>query len=96
MNRDDPQKAPDVDAAAFPVSISRWGRHYFQDFPWRHTRDPYHLLMAEVMLHRTRAAQVAPVWVRFMERFPAPGALAAAPVEDLHDALYSLGLRLAH
>jgi A/G-specific adenine glycosylase len=57
------------------------------------TEDPYRILMAEVMLHRTQAPQVAPVYERFITRYPNVPVLARAMRNELHDALYSLGLR---
>ncbi len=51
-----------------------------RDLPWRRTRDPYAVLVSEVMLQQTQAARVAPAFERFMTRFPTLGALAAAPL----------------
>jgi A/G-specific adenine glycosylase len=45
------------------------------------------------MLHRTQALQVLPVYSRFVERYPDATSLAQASVEDLHEQLFSLGLR---
>jgi len=82
-----------IDARAFRRAIIAWGREHFRPFPWRLTEDPYRILMAEVMLHRTQAPQVVPVYERFIARYPDVPALARATREELHDALYSLGLR---
>lgn len=82
-----------VDAVAFRRALITWGKEHFLRFPWRLTRDPYRILMAEVMLHRTQATQVVPVYERFVERYPDVPSLAWATREYLHDALYSLGLR---
>jgi len=46
--------------------------------PWRFTRDPWAILVSEVMLQQTQAARVVPHWERFLARFPEPAALAAA------------------
>ena len=51
-----------------------------RDLPWRRTRDPYAVLVSEVMLQQTQASRVAPVFERFMARFPTLQALAAAPL----------------
>ena len=72
--------------------VSWWkirGRRY----PWRESRDPYRVFIAEVMLHRTRADQVAPIYIRFIERYPTVNDLATADLKDLEDILYPLGLR---
>ena len=78
---------------AFRKALTSWGQEHFRPFPWRLTEDPYRILMAEVMLHRTQAPQVTPVYERFIERYPDVPALARATKEELHDDLYSLGLR---
>ena len=79
--------------AAFRRALTSWGQEHFRPFPWRLTEDPYRILMAEVMLHRTQAPQVVPVYERFVERYPAVPVLAQATKEELHQVLYSLGLR---
>jgi A/G-specific adenine glycosylase len=82
-----------VDAIALRAALIGWGRMNFRDFPWRFTDDPYCILMAEVMLHRTQARQVVPVYERFIEKYPDLYSLAEASEEELHTVLYSLGLR---
>lgn len=81
-----------IDNVAFRVALIAWGREHFRSFPWRLTEDPYCILMAEVMLHRTQASQVVPVYERFIERYPEVSTLAGATKEELHQVLYSLGL----
>jgi A/G-specific adenine glycosylase len=81
-----------VDVEVFRKALTDWGREHFRSFPWRLTTDPYHILMAEVMLHRTQASQVVPVYERFVERYPDVPSLARATKDDLHDILRSLGL----
>ena len=54
-----------------------------RDLPWRRTRDPYAVLVSEVMLQQTQAARVAPAFERFMDRFPTLSALAAAPLASV-------------
>lgn len=51
-----------------------------RDLPWRKTREPYAVLVSEMMLQQTQAARVAPRFERFMDRFPTLGSLAAAPL----------------
>jgi len=82
-----------VDVIAFRKALIDWGKKNFRKFPWRFSSDPYHILMAEVMLHRTKALQVVPVFERFLSRYPSLVALAEASEEDLHEMLYSLGLK---
>ncbi len=81
-----------VNAASFRQSLIAWGRAHFRPFPWRLTDDPYRLLLAEVMLHRTQARQVVPVYGRFVARYPDVPTLAQAGREELRAVLAPLGL----
>jgi A/G-specific adenine glycosylase len=49
-----------------------------RDLPWRSTRDPWAVLVSELMLQQTQASRVEPVWGRFLRRFPSVAACAAA------------------
>jgi len=49
-----------------------------RDLPWRHTQDPYAILVSEVMLQQTQVDRVVPRYLRWLERWPAVEALAAA------------------
>ncbi|MDW8130256.1 MAG: NUDIX domain-containing protein [Bryobacterales bacterium] len=65
--------------------------------PWRGSRDPYRIWIAEVMLQQTRAATVARHYARFLERFPDVGTLAAAARPEVLLAWAGLGYyRRAH
>jgi len=72
--------------------LKEWGEDNLREFPWRETRNPYHLLMAEFMLIRTQAKQVVPVYREFLERYPSLDDLSAATREDVADILQPLGL----
>jgi A/G-specific adenine glycosylase len=52
-----------------------WGRRNFRHFPWRHEQDPWLTFLAEFLLQRTRAEQVASVFQRLAGRFPTPRSL---------------------
>jgi A/G-specific adenine glycosylase len=82
-----------MDPRAFRSALIAWGRSHFRSFPWRLTDNPYHILMAEVMLHRTQAPQVVPVYLRFQAQYPTISASARATKQELHALLYPLGLR---
>ena len=69
-----------------------WGRANFSEFPWRHAVNPFHSLVAEILLQRTRADQVVQVYYAFVQRFPSPGALGASSVADVSEVIFSLGL----
>lgn len=81
-----------VDLVSFRKTLIAWGQQHFRSFPWRLTEDSYRILIAEVLLHRTQAPQVVPGYERFIECYPDVPELASASKEELHDALYSLGL----
>lgn len=78
--------------------LQQWGRDHFRDFPWRHTDDPYHIMIAEFMLHRTRADQVVPVYTEFIRQYPDVFSLARADISDVRKVTEHLGLhwRSAH
>jgi len=59
--------------------------------PWRETRDPYRVLVSEVMLQQTQVSRVVPVYERFVEAFPTAEALAAAPLDDVLRVWRGLG-----
>ena len=54
-----------------------------RDLPWRHTRDPYAILVSEVMLQQTQVDRVVPRYERWLERWPTVEALAAASPADV-------------
>ena len=55
-----------------------------RDLAFRHTSDPWAILVSEVMAQQTQAARAAEAWTRFMHRYPTPASLAAAsPAEAL-------------
>lgn len=81
-----------INLQEFRENLIAWGKDNFREFPWRFTSDPYHILMAEVMLHRTQAGQVVPVYERFMKAYPTLPKLAQATEDEIYEALKSLGL----
>ncbi len=64
------------------------GRH---DLPWRKTRDPYRILVSEVMLQQTQVERVIPFYTRFVEQFPTVKQLADAPLSEVLRAWQGLG-----
>jgi A/G-specific adenine glycosylase len=63
--------------------VLAWGLPRLRDLPWRHTRDPWAVLVSEVMLQQTQVARVIPKWHAFLDEFPTTGACAAAPLGDV-------------
>src|SRR5688500_19680007 len=63
--------------------LLEWFRTNARDLPWRRTRDPYAILVSEVMLQQTQVARVLPYYTRFLERFPTVEDLANAATSDV-------------
>ena len=68
-----------------------WFRRNGRDLPWRRTRDPYAILVSEVMLQQTQVERVVPRYLAWLERWPTVDALAAAPLADAIRAWQGLG-----
>ena len=68
-----------------------WFRENGRDLPWRRTRDPYAILVSEVMLQQTQVERVIPRWLAWLERWPTPAALAAASPADVIREWQGLG-----
>jgi A/G-specific adenine glycosylase len=68
-----------------------WFSENGRDLPWRRTRDPYAILVSEVMLQQTQAARVVPRWLAWLERWPTPAALAEASTADVIREWQGLG-----
>jgi A/G-specific adenine glycosylase len=68
-----------------------WYAERGRELPWRETRDPYAILVSEVMLQQTQAARVVPRWLDWLERWPSAQALAAAPTGEVIRAWQGLG-----
>jgi A/G-specific adenine glycosylase len=64
-------------------ALLRWSARTRRDLPWRRTRDPWAILVSEVMLQQTQVPRVIPKYHAFLERFPTVAACAAAPVADV-------------
>jgi A/G-specific adenine glycosylase len=68
-----------------------WFRKNGRDLPWRRTRDPYAILVSEVMLQQTQVERVVPRYLVWLERWPTAGALAASPLADVIREWQGLG-----
>ena len=68
-----------------------WFEERGRDLPWRGTRDPYAILVSEVMLQQTQVARVVPRYVAFLERWPTADALASASPGDVIREWQGLG-----
>ncbi len=76
---------------AFTADVLAWGVPRLRDLPWRRTRDPWAILVSEVMLQQTQVSRVIPRWTAFLERFPTPTACAHAPLGDVLREWQGLG-----
>jgi len=65
------------------MAILDWAEAERRDLPWRRTRDPWAVLVSELMLQQTQVARVVGAYPAFIARFPTPTACAAAPVADV-------------
>jgi A/G-specific adenine glycosylase len=65
------------------VRLFAWYAENGRDLPWRHTSDPYAILLSEVMLQQTQVERVIPRWHAWLERWPTIEALAAASAGDV-------------
>jgi A/G-specific adenine glycosylase len=75
---------PPADAIdAFQRALLAWWAGNARDLPWRHTRDPYRILVSEVMLQQTQVDRVIPYYHRWLEAFPDVHALASAPTAEV-------------
>jgi len=74
-----PLSGPGVD----PGAVLAWGVPRLRDLPWRATRDPWRILVAETMLQQTQVPRVIAKWTAFLDAYPDPAACAAAPLGDV-------------
>jgi A/G-specific adenine glycosylase len=72
-------------------ALISWFGDAARNLPWRRTRDPYHILVAEVMLQQTQVDRVVPKYQMFLNQFPTIEALAAAPTSEVIRAWSGLG-----
>jgi A/G-specific adenine glycosylase len=75
----------------FRKQLLRWFRAHKRDLPWRASRDPYRVWIAEVMLQQTRIAAVMPYYERFLKNLPDVESLASAPISEVLKLWSGLG-----
>jgi A/G-specific adenine glycosylase len=68
-----------------------WFGEHGRDLPWRHTNDPYAILVSEIMLQQTQVDRVIPRYLAWLERWPTAAALAGASLSDVIRAWQGLG-----
>src|SRR6476661_2858186 len=72
-------------------ALLAWYAQNERALPWRETRDPYAVLVSEVMAQQTQVDRVVPRWERWLQRWPTIEALAAAPAADVIREWQGLG-----
>jgi A/G-specific adenine glycosylase len=75
----------------FQRDVLAWAPSGWRELPWRRTRDPWAVLVSELMLQQTQVSRVVPKWRAFMDRWPTPTACAAAPSAEVVRAWAGLG-----
>jgi len=77
------EESQQVRLARIRDGLLGWFNEHARDLPWRRTRDPYAILVSEVMLQQTQVDRVLPYYTRFLERFPTVEDLANAATSDV-------------
>src|SRR5205085_4594316 len=77
--------------APVQAALLAWFAEHGRDLPWRRTRDPYAILVSEVMLQQTQVERVIPSYLRWLERWPTARALAEASTADVIREWQGLG-----
>jgi A/G-specific adenine glycosylase len=75
----------------FQRRLLTWYARHGRDLPWRRTRDPYHILVSEMMLQQTQVDRVIPKYHQFLDRYPSFERLARAPAREVTRTWYPLG-----
>jgi A/G-specific adenine glycosylase len=83
--------APPAEGPAFQRLLLAWYRRHRRRLPWRGVRDPYAVLVSEIMLQQTQVARVIDYWPRFLARYPTLEDLAAAPAGAVRESWTGLG-----
>ena len=78
----------------FRRRLLAWYADHGRDLPWRHTDDPYHILVSEVMLQQTQVDRVLPKYHEWLDKYPSLAALAAAPEQDVTQTWRPLGYNI--
>ena len=86
---DAPLRGPDPSEVR--SRLVNWYERCRRDLPWRATRDPYAVLVSEVMLQQTRVETALPYYLRFLQRFPSASHLAAATEAEVLAVWQGLG-----
>jgi len=78
----------------FQRRLLAWYRRHGRDLPWRRTRDPYHILVSEIMLQQTQVERVVPKYGEWLATYPSLESLAQASLREVREAWYPLGYNI--
>ncbi|HOS43923.1 MAG TPA: A/G-specific adenine glycosylase [Armatimonadota bacterium] len=78
----------------FQRALLAWFAAHGRDLPWRHTNDPYHILVSEMMLQQTQVERVTPKYAEWLEKYPTLEELAATDVEEVKATWKGLGYNI--
>ena len=81
-----------MDVPWFRRRLLAWGREHRRSFPWRETSDPWHILVAEVLLQRSRGKTVAKVYEELFRRWPDAKSMSRARESSIVAVIRPLGL----
>lgn len=73
-------------------SILKWGSQNFRSFSWRESTNPYHFLIVEILLQKTKAEQVEEIFNKLIKKYPDIKSLAKSNINDLMEIVKPLGL----
>lgn len=78
----------------FRERLLKWYAQHGRDLPWRHTLDPYHILVSEIMLQQTQVDRVLPKYKEWLVKYPTMEDLAEAPLAEVKKNWYPLGYNI--
>lgn len=84
--------ATKLNSSVFVQPIVQWFRSHGRMFPWRKTSNPFHILVAEVLLRQTQAERVVQPYIELTTKYPDPQTLAKGDVGELREWFQRLGL----
>lgn len=74
-------------------ALLEWGVKNIRKFPWRETKNPYRIIIAEIFLQRTSVKQALPVYIEFIKKYPDIGSFLEGKAQDIKDTIFPLGLK---
>ncbi len=76
----------------FVKNLLTWHAENKRTFSWRETQNPFHILVAEIMLQKTDVKKVSEIYEEFIKKYPTPQALSSAELDELRSELAFLGI----